>query len=341
MTTLPRANFAHLLNLRGPYGVFEHAKMSQPRVEHGYCTDDVSRVAVVLARQGEALGGHEVEEMLWSSLHFMELAQDASGMFRNRRHASGDWEFAASNGDWWGRAQWALGTMYARCDEPGLVERAGRAFQRGARVRSPWPRSMAFAMLGASEFLTRSPDDPAARQLLGAGMAVLDRENISSSWRWPERRLTYANALLPEALMAGSSYFGIDHLVERSLDQLRWLLDVETPRGFLSVTPTSGRDDVHGVERFDQQPIEVATMADACVRAHALTGDDLWREGREACEGWFTGANDGHAVMFDPHSGGGFDGLTSRGPNLNQGAESTLALLATQQHVRRDVASMS
>jgi hypothetical protein len=50
---------------------------------------------------------------------------------------------------------------------------------------------------------------------------------------------------------------------------------------------------------------------------------------------WFLGRNDVGAVMFDPATGAGYDGLTERGPNLNRGAESTLALLATLQRVRQ------
>jgi hypothetical protein len=38
--------------------------------------------------------------------------------------------------------------------------------------------------------------------------------------------------------------------------------------------------------------------------------------------------------MFGPESGGGYDGLTAVGPNLNQGAESTITLLTTLQHAR-------
>ena len=39
--------------------------------------------------------------------------------------------------------------------------------------------------------------------------------------------------------------------------------------------------------------------------------------------------------MFDPQTGGGYDGLERHGRNLNQGAESTLAMLATAQQARR------
>jgi hypothetical protein len=38
--------------------------------------------------------------------------------------------------------------------------------------------------------------------------------------------------------------------------------------------------------------------------------------------------------MWDPGTGGAFDGLEKTGANLNQGTESTLALLSTLQHAR-------
>ena len=38
--------------------------------------------------------------------------------------------------------------------------------------------------------------------------------------------------------------------------------------------------------------------------------------------------------MAHPGTGGGFDGLGRTSVNINQGAESTLALLATLQHGR-------
>jgi hypothetical protein len=53
------------------------------------------------------------------------------------------------------------------------------------------------------------------------------------------------------------------------------------------------------------------------------------------------GENDAAAVMWDPVTGGGYDGLHQRGVNLNQGTESTLALLSTLQHARRLVPAHS
>jgi hypothetical protein len=53
-----------------------------------------------------------------------------------------------------------------------------------------------------------------------------------------------------------------------------------------------------------------------------------------AAAAWFEGANDVGVRMYDPHSGGGYDGLTPDGPNTNQGAESTLAYISTMQRAR-------
>jgi hypothetical protein len=115
---------------------------------------------------------------------------------------------------------------------------------------------------------------------------------------------------------------------------LRWLLDRQIVDGHLSPVPVDGAGRADLAPAFDQQPIEVAALADACVRAESVTGDAGWRRGVDLTIAWFDGRNDLDAVMSDPITGGGFDGLTPDGPNLNQGAESTLALITTMQHRR-------
>ena len=43
----PEPNFGHLISMTDERGTFEHALFSEPRPEHGYCTDDMARVLVV------------------------------------------------------------------------------------------------------------------------------------------------------------------------------------------------------------------------------------------------------------------------------------------------------
>jgi hypothetical protein len=164
---------------------------------------------------------------------------------------------------------------------------------------------------------------------------VLVRPELDPDWYWPESSLTYANAVLPDALLVLGLYFDDDELIDRALGQLQWLLAMESRRGYLSVTPAGGRRWNEPSARFDQQSIEVATLVEACSRALGVTGDERWRRGVELGIDWFLGVNDGRCRMYDPDTGGGYDGLTSLGPNTNQGAESTLAYITTLQHARR------
>jgi hypothetical protein len=78
----------------------------------------------------------------------------------------------------------------------------------------------------------------------------------------------------------------------------------------------------------------VAALADACASAFRITHESSWLAGVRLAWDWFLGDNDSATPMFDPQTGGGYDGLERRGRNLNQGAESTLAMLATAQLAR-------
>jgi hypothetical protein len=79
----------------------------------------------------------------------------------------------------------------------------------------------------------------------------------------------------------------------------------------------------------------VSTIADACARAADVDSAAIWLDVVKAAAAWFTGDNDIRTPMWDPDTGGGFDGLHADGVNQNQGAESTLAVISTLQQAQR------
>ncbi|MCK9896536.1 glycosyltransferase, partial [Frankia sp. AgB32] len=220
----------------------------------------------------------------------------------------------------------------------GAPARAGGGARAGCR--SPWPRAMTFAALGAGELLLAHPDDRPARALLTAAVEVVGPVGTNPAWPWPEPMLRYANGAVPEALILAGLCLPDKALLADGLRLLAWLLRVETRGGNLSPTPVGGRRPA-GDPRpgFDQQPIEAAAIADACARAHAATGRRRWLTGLDRAHTWFLGGNDSATPLLNPDTGGCYDGLESGGRNLNQGAESALALLSTAQHARRLLAS--
>lgn len=257
------------------------------------------------------------------------------GQIRNRRDAKGRWHGRHGVEDCWGRSLWAFGTAARRAPEESMRASAISYFDHRSSQRSPHRRAMAFAELGAVEVAHYDRRHRRSRELLADAVAVIGSPSTSTDWPWPEPRLSYANAALPEALIAAGDVLGRPDLVDDGLLLLRWLLDHESLDGHLSPTAVGGAGPGDSAGRFDQQPIEIAALADACHRAHVVTGDDHWKHGLDLAIAWFAGDNDLGAVMRHPDTHGGYDGLTATGPNLNQGAESTLALIATLQHAAR------
>lgn len=327
--------FDHLQRLTDDRGLFEHARHRDPRRDHGYCLDDVARALVVTCR--EPGPNARLQRLARQYLDFTLSAVQPDGSCHNRMSADGDWIDAPGLGDWWGRALWGLGVAAVQAPTQAMRASALLGFRAAARRRSPHRRAMVFAALGAGELLLNRPDELSARELLPHAVAAIGTGvgEASPDWPWPEPRLSYANGSIPEALLLAGAALPDAAVHSRGLRLLTFLLDTETLDGHLSLTAVSGRGPGESAPRFDQQPVEAAALADACARAYATTDDPQWLRGLCMAWAWFGGDNDNGTAMYDPATGGGFDGLQRDGCNLNQGAESTLALLSTAQHAKR------
>jgi hypothetical protein len=325
--------FDHLLALSDEHGLFEHARLAEPRPEHGYCIDDESRALVVLLREPALTP--PLRTLAERLLALVAAAITADGLCHNRHDATGAWTDEAGLDDCWGRALWALGFAVAHAPDAEMRDLALAAFGRAVDRRPTHRRPLVFAALGAGELLLARPGSTGARTLLRQLADTIMTLPSTPSWRWPAPRLTYSNGSVAEATIVAGQALGDDAVVARGLVLLEFLLEIETHDGHLSVTPVGGRGRHDAVPAFDQQPIEVAALADACARAFVVTGDDRWRDGVDLAVGWFLGDNDALTPMVDLASGAGYDGLEHDGRNENRGAESTIAALSTFQQAAR------
>jgi glycosyltransferase involved in cell wall biosynthesis len=337
----PPPPYAHLLRLSNGVGVFEHAQLALPRIDHGYCTDDVARALVAVMREPER--PPRLEQLAESSLSFLERAQLPDGRFHSRASIGGDWLDEVGPDDATGRALWAAGTTAARATWRSQRVRALALFEASAGFRTTWARANAFAVLGAAEVAdaTLAPSGTRAYELLEAAVSGLGALSDDPVVPWPEPRLTYANAVLAEARLAAGVALDDEELVTEGLELLRWLVDVETRGDSFSFTPAGGWAPGEPRPGFDQQPIEAAAMADACARAFDVTGKPEWMERALGAAAWFLGANDLGLPLLDVATGGCRDGLERDGVNENEGAESTIALITALQQARRLQAAAS
>jgi hypothetical protein len=328
----PDPSFAHVVAMSDGIGTFEHAEHSLPRVVEGYCTDDMARVLIAVCRAPVA--DRAPVGLARMAYRFLADAQGVDGKVRNRRSVGGRWRGRRTVEDSWGRALWAFGTAAARAPEDWMRQGAMASFMRGLEQRTSSPRAMSFAALGAAEVLAVQPRHGGARRLLADAAAVVGRPLGDPTWVWPEGRLTYANAALAETLIAAGALLDRPAVLADGLDALQWLLARETSNGHLSPTAAGGAGPADRLPMFDQQPIEAAAMADACARAYAVTGDQVWLDGVTRSVEWFLGANDVGVPVGDLARGAGYDGLEVDGVNRNEGTESTLALITSLQHGR-------
>lgn len=327
---LPLPRFDHLISMSvAELGMWEHAELLAPRPAHGFCTDDNARALIVLSR--ETTRSDELDVLAATSLRFVLDARDDGGRFHNRRRHDGTWLDEVGSDDSQGRAWWALGVAARSGRSPEMRDEAVAAFDRCASFDSAdHLRPHAFAVLGAVDLLAVEPAHADARALLGRSIDRLAGAAADND-PWFETRLTYDNARLPEALIAGGDALGEADLVRTGLRLLTWLVDAETSDGHFSFVPARGWVPGEPRPAFDQQPLEAVAMAEACHRAWTVTGDEWWRAQGLRAVRWFVGDNDTGGVLYDDRTGGTRDGLMIDRVNENQGAESTLAGLAALQ----------
>jgi hypothetical protein len=331
--TSPAVSFRHLQRMTDSIGLLEHAEGIVPRYELGYCVDDVARGLVMVCR--EPSPALDLITLGRRYLYFLGGAQAPDGKIRNRLGYDRHWVDQPGTQDCWGRALWAFGTAAARGPTSEIREESLARFNCSAQVSSTWPHAMAFAALGAAEILEEWPDHSGALALLDRAVGVIGEPSSEAAWPWPAARLTYANAAIAEAVIVAGWKLGREHVLRNGLRMLRWLLAGETRDGHLSVVPVGGWGPGEARPAFDQQPIEVAALADACVRAATVTGVSDWLAGVDMSVAWFLGDNDARIPLLDEKTGGGCDGLGPTTRNRNQGAESTLAMISVMQHGRR------
>ncbi|HSM44433.1 MAG TPA: glycosyltransferase [Acidimicrobiia bacterium] len=326
----PHPNPNHLRRLTDHRGLWEHARYSSPRPEHGYCTEDNARALVVVSRDD----GERLTDLATIYLGFVIAARERSGKFRNRRDADGVWTEEPGSDDSQGRAWWGLGATARYGPETWMRAAALDEFNTCSTFGSPHLRPNAYAALGAAAAIESGHAPQEVVDLLDRSSGMI-ADAARSNIPWPEWRLTYDNARIPEALIAAGFALGDERRTTLGIRLLEWLTDSESVGDRFSFTPVGGRGLGERGPDFDQQPIEAWATADACHRAWSVTGDTKWIRLALLSGAWLLGRNDSGTVLYDEATGSTFDGLTPNGANANQGAESTLAGLGTMQVAAR------
>jgi glycosyltransferase involved in cell wall biosynthesis len=340
---LPSLKLDHLALLTDDTGIIQHAAYGVPNRLLGYSTDDAARALVVALMQYEQTEDPVCLGLINTYLSFMQYQQLPDGRFHNFLSYTRQPEDECGSEDTLGRALWGLGEAVASGPTESIRALAGELFEKplGA-LQLQHPRAMAYAICGLYRFLERYGGAALARRRLielANDLAECFRPN-SDDWHWFGDELTYANAKMPHAMLLAFKATGDRRYKQIGLETLDFLLSVTYARDYFDFIGNQGWY-VSGGERavLSQQPIEAGYTADACLAAYEITGSSHYFDMARAAAEWLVGRNRLRAQLYDPATGACADGLDPHGPNMNQGAESTicalLALLAVSKQVEK------
>lgn len=332
----PTVRLEHLLTLVDDVGIVQHADGVVPNRASGYCVDDVARLALVSTGLRRLTGSPAYDRLLALSLSFLRHGwEPAAGGMYNFMSYDRRWLDDPSLGDHVGRTAWALGAVLAAEPSASVHAPTIRLLTEmlPALARLHWPHSIAYTVLG----LTAPPPETLGRDgaellsLLAGRLHERYRAHRSDDWPWFGPALSYDNARLPGALLAAGRVLGDPDLVSDGLEALEWYAEVcGGGSSYLRFPGTAGlRPGEATAASGDEQPLEAAALAAAEVQALAVTGDDDHARRAVRAFEWFLGRNRLGISLYDFATGGCRDGLGERAPNINQGAESTLAYLQT------------
>ena len=336
----------HLQRLVDGTGVVQHATGIVPLLSSGYCVDDVARLIPVAYRFDDDAYWARVTAR---GVAFIANAADPNGVGLSERRGDlmhnfmgfdRSWIDRPSFGDHVGRAAVGLSAVvhddrYAPVCEPILRS----MFRDLPHHQAIHPVGYVLLAQAAAPWLTTR--DRTA-ELVGVMSGHL-LTNTKDSWCWFEESVRYDAGLFVEALLAGGAALDDDRAVDAALGALRWL-DATCDQGdhmrfpgHLGMGP-----NVSTAGTGDEQPLEALGLVRAYARAWEITGDRWFRDRAVVAHAWFGGRNRLGVPIADP-DGGSFDGLCSHGVNRNQGAESTLAYVASAlviERIHRTVAAI-
>jgi glycosyltransferase involved in cell wall biosynthesis len=336
---IPKINLNHFKKLTTSFGMIQFSKINQPDLDTGYTIDDNARALVAMCQHYELTKDPADLPYINKYFNFIRYCFQSDGNFLN--YVDVDKKFTKQNSenlaDANGRAIWALGYLVSIGDllPMDLKEKAALMMQKSlvnvSKIHST--RAMAFIIKGLyySNLKNNSPQNITLIHHFANKLVQMYKHESKENWLWFESYLTYANSILPEAMLCAYSATG-EHsykvIAKKSFDFLlskiyrNNSIKVISNKGWL-VNGKESKLEVIGGE----QPIDVAYTILALDKFYNVFLEKEYLEKMEIGFSWFLGNNHLHQIVYNPCTGGCYDGLEEDYINLNQGAESTVSYL--------------
>ncbi|MBI3486218.1 glycosyltransferase [Candidatus Daviesbacteria bacterium] len=345
-------NISHLLYLTNNTGVVQHASKTTPDLQFGYSSDDNARALIVVSQIYSKNHSEEISRLIKLYSKFLKVAQEPNGKIHTFLNSKEDWDDQAGVTDAFGRSLWGLGfhiytskDHFSTADMDNIFQKSMQQFDNILDLRTA-----AYSILGLYYYILAFKNNvmvvkEATKHLVKLASFLKDsyEKNRSDNWEWFEKDITYDNFRIPQALFAAFLITKNDNFKIVAEASLKFLLELnlDDKNKFFDFIGQDGWHSQDGKKAiYDQQPLEAAGAIEANIFASIALKDDSYLDNSLLAFEWFLGNNRNHRSIYDDKSKGVADGLTPRGVNLNQGAESIvcflMSLLSLKKHMLQD-----
>jgi hypothetical protein len=345
--TIPPIYLAHIQKLTTPIGMIQFSEISQPQLLSGFALDDNARALIALCQHYELTQDKSDIPLIETYLSFIEYCMQPNGRFLN--YVNTEKEFTAQNEeenleDSNGRAVWALGYVVSMKEilPLDIVHKADAillaAIPQLHTIHST--RAMAFIIKGLHYQNNQSQN--ALIITFADRLVQMYRHESENNWYWFEHYMTYGNSVLSEALIC--AYVSIRDTVylDTAKESFDFLLGKIFNGKKLNVISNKGwyiKDQKFEQPIGGEQPIDVAYTIVALEGFYRQFGIESYKEKAIIAFNWFLGENHLHQIVYNPCTGGCYDGVEELNVNLNQGAESTVSYLMARLSIQRTLSN--
>ncbi|RZJ56134.1 MAG: glycosyltransferase [Flavobacterium sp.] len=337
----PPIQLAHIKKMTTELGIIQFCKISVPDLGSGYTLDDNARALIALCMHYKLTEDKDDLPYILIYLDFIERCQKPKGNFmnyvdeHNREHIEQNAEVNLEDSN--ARAIWALGTVVSNSAilPDSIAKKASKcllnALKWAENIQSP--RSIAFATKGLYLYHTAVPNLYVAAIINKLNAKLLSNYELHATkdWKWFENYMTYANGILPESMLYAHLVTNKPIYKKVALESLEFLSSKMFVNDTFRVISNNGWYH-KGTEpnQYGEQPIDVAYTIMTLNTFYKAFKTPEYKQQMKTAFNWFLGKNHLNQVMYNPISGGGYDGLEKENVNLNQGAESTICYLTAR-----------
>ncbi len=334
---LPEINMQHIYRMTNDVGIVQFAKLNQPDIKTGYTLDDNARAMVVACMNYQHKGKAKDLDLIRKYLEFISMCQQPGGNFLN--YVDKELRFTPQNDDVNlddsnGRSIWALGylTSLNKVLPSDIIGKASKLINRSlAHIQSIYStRAMAFSIKGLYYYHQQKklPEIKAIIKMFAHRIEQMYRFESGNGWNWFESYLTYANSIMPEAMLYAWLITEDDEYKKVAFESFDFLLSKTfNERGIEVISNRGWLNKGETPSKYGEQPIDVSYTIMTLSLFHNVSHDEKYWHMMVSAFNWFLGHNRLNQIVYNPVTGGCYDGLEETHVNLNQGAESLASYL--------------